>query len=92
MWLVGPLLVLVALLPQYKPDGLESGLVDFSFKSFKPKLDLKNFLPKIPKHIRLHVAAAFPEKDFQTYSKVSRGSVHLKEPFPDHEIYVQSAK
>jgi len=58
------------LLPQYRLDGLESSLVDFSFKAFKPKLDIKNFLPKIPKHIRLHIAAAFPEKDFQTYSKV----------------------
>lgn len=71
MWLLGQLLILAALLPQYKPDGLGSGIADFSFKSFKPKLDLKNFLPKIPKHIRLHIAAAFPEKDFQVYSKVS---------------------
>lgn len=74
MWLLGQLLILAALLPQYKPDGLG----DFAFKSFKPKLDLKNLMPKIPKHIRLHIAAAFPEKDFQVYSKVSRLFHHLE--------------
>lgn len=51
-----------------------SSLVDFSFKSmdksFKSKLDIKNLIPKIPKHIRLYVAAAFSEKDFPSYSKI----------------------